>query len=62
MPASPGQANEALLQAEIVRLNKIIDVLMDRAESGSNRFDADFGLQQTTILLEDQVRLRTAEL
>ena len=62
MSADPGQANEATLQAEIIRLNKIIDVLMDRAESGSNRFDADFGLQQTTILLEDQVRLRTAAL
>jgi len=61
MPANPDRSNEAMLQAEIVRLNKIIDVLMDRAESGSNRLDADFGLQQTTILLEDQVRLRTAE-
>ncbi len=62
MSANPDQNNEAMLQAEILRLNKIIDVLMDRAESGSNRFDADFGLQQTTILLEDQVQLRTAEL
>jgi PAS domain S-box-containing protein len=62
MPADPGAASEAMLRAEIARLTKIIDVLMDRAESDSNRFDADFGLQQTTILLEDQVRLRTSEL
>ena len=62
MPATPGHTSEATLQSEITRLNKIIDVLMDRAESASNRFDADFGLQQTTILLEDQVRLRTSEL
>ncbi len=62
MPANPGQSSEAMLQAEILRLNTIIDVLMDRAESDSNRLDADFELQQTTILLEDQVRLRTAEL
>jgi len=62
MAACPNKTSEAMLQAEIVRLNKIIDVLMDRAECGSNRLDADFGLQQTTILLEDQVRLRTAEL
>ncbi len=62
MPADRGTASEAMLRAEIARLTKIIDVLMDRAESDSNRFDADFGLQQTTILLEDQVRLRTSEL
>ena len=62
MPATSNQSNEAILQAEIIRLNKIIDVLMDRAESGSNRLEANFGLQQTTILLEDQVRLRTEEL
>ena len=37
MPATSNQSNEAMLQAEIIRLNKIIDVLMDRAESGSNR-------------------------
>jgi len=50
------------LQAEVVRLNKIITALMDRAEQGSAFQDTDFNLFQTAIMLEDQVKLRTAEL
>jgi len=50
------------LQDEVVRLNKIITALMDRAEQGSAFQDTDFNLFQTAIMLEDQVKLRTAEL
>ena len=47
---------------EIVRLNKIIKSLMDRAERGANVQASDFGLFQTAIMLEEQVRRRTEEL
>ena len=50
------------LQAEIVRLNKIVQALMNRAESSTNAQGSDFGLFQTTIMLQDQVRLHTEEL
>lgn len=49
-------------QAEIIRLNKIIDVLTERAEQGINNDSSDFSLFQTTITLEEQVRTRTEEL
>lgn len=48
--------------AEVTRLNKIIRVLMDRAERSTSAQSSDFGLFQTTIILEAQVRRRTAEL
>jgi len=47
---------------EQARLNTIIQVLMDRAERTSNAQDSDFSMFQSTIILEDQVRARTAEL
>jgi PAS domain S-box-containing protein len=50
------------LRAEIVRLNKIIQVLMDRAERSTNLQGSDFSLFQTAIMLEEQVRARSAEL
>ena len=50
------------LQKEVVRLNKIVRVLMDRAERSASVQGSDFNLFQTTILLEEQVRRRTAEL
>ncbi len=50
------------LEAEIVRLNKIVQALMDRSESSTNVQGSDFGLFQTTIMLQDQVRLHTEEL
>ena len=53
-------ANE--LQAEMVRLHKIINALMDRAERSTEAHGSEFSLFQTTILLEEQVRCRTAEL
>ena len=54
--------NEPDLQAEIVRLNKIIEALMNRAERNASLQGSDFNLFQTAITLEDQVRRRTMEL
>src|SRR5450631_420918 len=48
--------------AEFARLNKIIQALMDRAERNTSAQGSDFSRFQTTILLEEQVRRRTAEL
>jgi signal transduction histidine kinase len=59
--ASAG-AEVAALQAEIARYQKIIEVLMDHAEQRRSTQGSDFGLFQTTVLLEDQVRERTKEL
>lgn len=54
---------EQVLRAEIVRLNKIIEVLMDRVENNlSLRPTSYFGLFQAKIVLEKQVRQRTLEL
>lgn len=53
---------EAFYQSEIERLNKIIRVLVDRAEQGINSESSDFSLFQTTITLEEKVRSRTVEL
>jgi len=52
------------LRAEIVRLNKIVKSLMDRAERDMNvtGSGSNFGLFQTTIMLEDRVRNRTQAL
>ena len=53
---------EKSLREEIARLNKVLTVLMDRAERSTHAQGSDFGIFQTTIMLEDQVRQRTAEL
>jgi diguanylate cyclase (GGDEF)-like protein/PAS domain S-box-containing protein len=50
------------LRAEITRLNKIIQALMNRAERNASLQGSDFNLFQTAITLEDQVRSRTGEL
>ncbi len=55
-------ADKRDLQAEIARLNKIIQALMNRAESSASIQGSDFSLFQTTITLEGQVHLRTDEL
>jgi sugar diacid utilization regulator len=56
----PGVAENVLaLEAEVARLNKIVDALMDRAEASLNAHGTDFGLFQTTVMLQDQVRLHT---
>ena len=54
------QPDEQVLRNEIVRLNKVVNALMDRAERSTQR--SDFGMFQTAVMLEDQVRQRTAEL
>jgi diguanylate cyclase (GGDEF)-like protein/PAS domain S-box-containing protein len=61
-PGSPAGPDEQALTGEIARLNKIIRALMDRAERSTSVQGSDFGLFQTAIMLEDQVRRRTAEL
>ncbi len=48
------------LQREIVRLNKMVQALMNRAERNAQA--SDFGLFQTAVMLEDQVRDRTRAL
>ncbi len=48
-------------RAEIARLNKIVGVLMDRAER-STTDQSEFGLFQTAVMLEEEVSRRTAEL
>ena len=47
---------------EVVRLNKIVRALMDRAERNANVHDSQFSLFETRIMLENEVRSRTAEL
>ena len=49
-------------QSEITRLNKIITALMDQVEAGMNSQGSDFGLFQTTIMLEAEVRKRASQL
>jgi diguanylate cyclase (GGDEF)-like protein/PAS domain S-box-containing protein len=56
------QSSQTDWQAEAARLNKIIRALMDRAERTSAAQSSDFSLLQNTVLLEEQVRSRTAEL
>jgi len=58
-PPAPDQTD---CPTEVVRLNKIIRALMDRAERSTSAQVSDFSLFQTTVILEDQVRARTAEL
>jgi diguanylate cyclase (GGDEF)-like protein/PAS domain S-box-containing protein len=61
-PASCLAPDQPDWRAEVTRLNKIIRVLMDRAERSTSAQGSDFSLFQTTITLEAQVRRRTAEL
>jgi signal transduction histidine kinase len=60
--ASAAAGEEQRLRNEIVRLNKVVQALMNRAERSMNAQGSDFGLFQTAIVLEDQVRDRTREL
>jgi DNA-binding PucR family transcriptional regulator len=62
-PEQPDGARDVqALEAEIVRLNKVVDALMDRSEASTNVQGSDFGLFQTTVMLQDQVRLHTEAL
>jgi diguanylate cyclase (GGDEF)-like protein/PAS domain S-box-containing protein len=58
-PATPDASD---LRVENARLNKVIQVLMNRAERSTNVLGSDFGLFQTSVMLDEQVRSRTAEL
>jgi signal transduction histidine kinase len=49
------------LQALVSRQNRVIQVLMDRIESTGVQ-QSEFSLFQVTLMLEDQVKARTAEL
>jgi diguanylate cyclase (GGDEF)-like protein/PAS domain S-box-containing protein len=50
------------LQAEIARLNKVVDALVSQAERQAEGPRSAYGLFQSTVVLEDQVRARTHEL
>jgi diguanylate cyclase (GGDEF)-like protein len=54
--------NQESLRAEIVRLGKMVKALMNRAERSASAETSNFGLFQTTIILEEQVRHKTEEL
>jgi diguanylate cyclase (GGDEF)-like protein/PAS domain S-box-containing protein len=58
----PSDVEPTQLRAEIERLNKIIRALMDRAERSTTSQGSDFSRFQSAIMLEEQVRRRTAEL
>lgn len=62
MAELPLPADETELKAEIVRLNKIVTALMNRAEREAGARRSNFGLFQNAVTLENQVRRRTAEL
>jgi diguanylate cyclase (GGDEF)-like protein/PAS domain S-box-containing protein len=59
---SPPSGPQAAGAAEVARLNKIIKALMDRAERNASDQVSEYGLFQSTIMLEERVRRRTAEL
>ena len=61
-PRPTAGSKEANPQAEIQRLNRIILALMDRAERSTESQGSDFTLFQTSVMLEEKVRSRTAEL
>jgi len=60
--ASAAASEEQRLRDEITRLNKVVQALINRAERSMSAAGSDFGLFQTAIILEDQVRGRTREL
>lgn len=54
--------SERDLRGEIVRLNKVVEALMNRVEQSSSIHSSDFNQFQTTIMLENLVRERTEAL
>jgi diguanylate cyclase (GGDEF)-like protein/PAS domain S-box-containing protein len=60
--APPSAQDQPDWPGEVARLNKIIASLMDRAERNTSAQVSDFGVFQATIMLEERVRRRTAEL
>ena len=62
-PAGVSAGDETgALRAEVARLHKIIDALINRAEHSVNGQGSDYSLFQATVLLEEQVRRRTRDL
>ncbi|MBV8047778.1 MAG: hypothetical protein JO171_11525 [Paludibacterium sp.] len=50
------------LRAELARRDRIIQVLMDRVENSVSLAESDFGMFQSTLMLEAQVKARTEAL
>jgi two-component system NtrC family sensor kinase len=62
LSAAGASPQEAALQREIVRLNKIVTALMNRAERDMSAKASDFSAFQSGVALENQVRERTQQL
>ena len=62
LSAAGAAPQEAALQREIVRLNKIVTALMNRAERDMSAKASDFSAFQSGVALENQVRERTQQL
>ncbi len=60
--AANASPQEAALQREIVRLNKMVTALMNRAERDMSAKVSDFSAFQSGVALENQVRERTQQL
>jgi len=58
----PAARDDPDLRAEVARLNKIVQALMNRAERSTNVLGSDFSLFQNAMVLEEQVRARTETL
>ncbi|MDO9597229.1 MAG: ATP-binding protein [Azoarcus sp.] len=56
------EQDETALRAEVVRLNKMVKALMNRAERAMNAPGSEFGVFQSMVMLERQVQERTREL
>jgi len=56
------QPDIGALQKEVVRLNKMVTALMNRAERDMSAKGSEFGLFHTTVILEKKIRERTQEL
>jgi len=54
--------NEQTLKREVIRLNKVVQTLMDCAERSASLHISAFSMLEAVIVLEDQVRRRTEEL
>lgn len=61
-PQAAMESDVSGMDAEVRRLNKIIEALMDRAERSMAQQGSDFGLFQTALTLESTVQQRTQEL
>jgi two-component system NtrC family sensor kinase len=62
MPEQIPAGDEASLRKELARLNKVVTVLMNRAEREASTRSGNYGLFQDAVMLENQIRRRTEEL